>query len=203
MFGPSPPTYPPWPMYKLEAWNFRHLCKSCTRGTLIQVSPRAVFHAVSWEPIDIPKFHRPVEWQRGFLMTTLTAQPPLRGPWVSVAQGGGLQSPPCPALSVPGCSTDQWAVPGGRCLLAACRSAAAFTGGVDGLLFSYCSVLSVSVWDALGVKDLDCGGPYGCWPDKISCYRIHSPGTHHCHSKVCKQVHTDSTSKAPLPFTPL
>lgn len=46
-------------------------------GTLVQVSLRAVFHAVSWESIYVPNFHRPVEWQRLCCpMTILVVQPP-------------------------------------------------------------------------------------------------------------------------------
>lgn len=92
------------------------------------------------------------------------------------------------------------AAAGGCPLLDAYRSTGAispFLGRVDGLLFSYWSILLVSVWD---VKNLYCR--HSMASDQIPHYQIWCPGVYHCHSEVCKQAHTDSTFKAPPPLTP-
>lgn len=156
--------------------------------------PGAVFHAANWEPAYIPKLHLLVEWQwLPSLMTSPVAQPPPKGPWVSIAQGGELQSPYSPRHHPPLASffsswllgrpmSYPWRLPSPHCLQV-CRDLhyGQFLY-VSERLMDCCSLIIQSyqslAWDFLGAKEFTLLVPYCCWPYQISSYQMQSPGAH-------------------------
>lgn len=88
-------------MHELQAWN---LCESCPRGHPCASESQGCFPC---SEMRVPKFHRPVEWQRlCCLMTILVLRPPPKGQQESGRGTTGPYIPP--ALSFHGWAISFW-----------------------------------------------------------------------------------------------